>query len=74
MEEAKVEEIKALAKNGIWEPTPLPAGKMTVRCKWVFTIKYMVDGKLEQLKARSVAEASLKLTEWIVRNLHRLQR
>lgn len=32
------EELGALQNNNIWDPVPLPAEKMTVECKWVFTI------------------------------------
>ena len=30
--------------------------KATVGCKWVFTIKYRLDGSLERYKARLVAK------------------
>ena len=34
----------------------LPRGKTTVGCKWVFTIKYNVDGSVERYKARLVSK------------------
>ena len=34
----------------------LTRGKTTVGCKWVFTIKYNVDGFVERYKARLVAK------------------
>ena len=34
----------------------LPREKATVGCKWVFTIKYKLDGSLERYKARLVAK------------------
>ena len=45
---AMVEEMKALHKNGTWELAELPQGKKTVRCKWVFTVKYKADGTFER--------------------------
>jgi len=54
--EAVFEEIKALEKNKTWSVTTLPAGKRTVGCKWVFTIKCNSDGSIERYKARLVAK------------------
>ena len=49
-------EIDALQANQTWELVPLPAGEKTIRCKWVFTVKYMVDGSVDWYKARLVAK------------------
>lgn len=49
-------EMKALEKNGTWEINPLPDGKHTVGCRWVFTIKRRLDGSIERYKARLVAK------------------
>ena len=54
--EAVYEEMKALKKNDTWVLSNLPAGKKTVGCKLVFTIKFKVDGKIERYKARLVAK------------------
>ena len=54
--EAVYEEMKALKKNDTWVLSNLPAGKKTVRCKLVFTIKFKADGKIERYKARLVAK------------------
>lgn len=35
---------------------PLPKGKKTVGCKWIFTIKHKADGSIERYKARLVAK------------------
>ena len=48
--------MKALEKNKTWEVVDLPRGKIIERCKWVFTIKYRLDGSLERYKARLVAK------------------
>nr|CAD1835548.1 unnamed protein product [Ananas comosus var. bracteatus] len=50
------EEMRALKKNNTWELVDLPAGKRTVGCKWVFTVKYKADGSVERFKARLVAK------------------
>lgn len=50
------EEMGALLKNQTWTLVPLPKGKKTVGCKWVFSIKHKVDGSVERYKARLVAK------------------
>ena len=45
-EDMKVE-MDALEKNETWELVELPKEKKLVGCKWVFTVKYKVDGTLE---------------------------
>jgi transposase InsO family protein len=49
-------EMNALKKNSTWEITNLPEGKKVVGCKWVYTIKYNAQGKIERYKARLVAK------------------
>ena len=41
-------EMEALEKNRIWDVVELPSEKSPVGCKWVFTVKYKVDGSLER--------------------------
>ena len=50
------EEIDALKKNKTWEIVDQLKGKNIVACKWVFTLKYKVDGSLERYKARLVVK------------------
>ncbi|RVW40092.1 putative mitochondrial protein [Vitis vinifera] len=53
-------------------PIAIRKGKSPVGCKWVFKVKYKVDGSLEKYKARLVAKATLKHMGWIIkRPLHR---
>ncbi|GJZ67473.1 retrovirus-related pol polyprotein from transposon TNT 1-94 [Tanacetum coccineum] len=49
-------EIQALENNNTWDLTSLPANKSPIGCKWVFRIKYLVDGTIERFKARLVAK------------------
>ena len=41
-------------KHGIWKKKP--EGKILVGCKWVFTVKYNLDGSIKWYKARLVAK------------------
>ena len=50
------EEMKALQKNDAWALVPLPEGKKTVGCRWVFSIKHKADGSVEKYRARLVAK------------------
>ena len=51
-----VEEMRALAKNEIWDLVTLSLGKRPVGCKWVFTVKHRTDGSIERYKIRLVAK------------------
>ena len=50
----------ALKKNETWERCPLPKGKKTVGCRWVFSIKNHADGSIERYKARLVAKGYIR--------------
>ena len=49
-------EIKTLEDNNTWLVVDLPPGKHTVGSKWIYKIKYKVDGDIERFKARLVAK------------------
>lgn len=49
-------EIAALEHNNTWTLTHLPPGKSVVSCKWVYKIKYHVDGTIKRYKACLVAK------------------
>lgn len=49
-------EYNSLIDNGTWELVPLPEGKKTIGCRWVFKIKYKEDGDIERYKCRLVAK------------------
>jgi len=55
------DELQALAANNTWQLTPLPPGKKTIGCKWVYKIKYHFDGTVERHKARVVAKGFTQL-------------
>lgn len=48
--------LRALNKNHTWELVSLSSGKNVGRCKWVFTVKHNLDGKVEHYKARLVTK------------------
>lgn len=48
--------MAALEKNATWDMVPLPKGKKTIGCRWVFTVKHKVDGTVDRFKARLVAK------------------
>nr|KYP38661.1 Retrovirus-related Pol polyprotein from transposon TNT 1-94 [Cajanus cajan] len=54
--EAMAKEIQALESNNTWSLCPLPQGKSSIGCKWVYKIKYRSDGSIERYKARLVAK------------------
>jgi len=48
-------EIASLEAMGTWETSPLPEGRKTVSCKWVYRVKRDADGTPTRYKARLVA-------------------
>jgi hypothetical protein len=46
----------ALDANKTWELVPLPEGKKTIGCKWVYKAKHNSDGSISRYKARLVAK------------------
>nr|XP_011470560.1 PREDICTED: uncharacterized protein LOC101303284 [Fragaria vesca subsp. vesca] len=54
--QAMNEELEALQINSTWDIVPKPAGKKTVGCRWVFTVKLKADGSIDRYKARLVAK------------------
>jgi len=49
-------ELESLAENHAWELVPLPPGKKTVGCRWVFKVKRKEDGSVDRYKCRLVAK------------------
>ena len=48
------EEMDALISRGTWELISAP--KDVVGCRWVYTLKYRLDGLVDRYKARLVAK------------------
>ncbi|XP_033131597.1 uncharacterized protein LOC117126729 [Brassica rapa] len=44
-----------MIRNDTWYENKLPKGKRAVSCKWIFTIKYLPNGKIDMCKTRLVA-------------------
>src|SRR5262249_53882932 len=42
--------------NNTWDLVSLPDGKSTVECTWVFSVKVLLDGIVDRLKACLVAK------------------
>jgi Reverse transcriptase (RNA-dependent DNA polymerase) len=53
---AMFEEMRALVKNDTWDMVSRPYGKNVVGCKWVYSVKYNPEGKVDRFKARLVAK------------------
>jgi hypothetical protein len=51
-----VEEYNSIMKNDVWEVILRPKGKSVVISRWLYKIKYVVDGSIEKFKARFVAQ------------------
>ena len=49
-------ELEAMEANQTWSIVPLPPGKHTRGCKWMYKIKFRSDGSVEHYKARLVAK------------------
>ena len=53
---ATIEEMDNLTDDGTWDLVRLSAGKKTIGCCWVFTVKDNPNGSIAQLKAHFVAK------------------
>ncbi|GJS46757.1 retrovirus-related pol polyprotein from transposon TNT 1-94 [Tanacetum coccineum] len=54
--EAMQKELQDLKADRTWELTLLPPHKVPIGCKWVYMIKFHVDGSIKRYKARLVAK------------------
>ena len=48
--------MQALDDNGTWDLVPLPIRKKAIGCRWVFIVKFNLDGSVARLKAHLVAK------------------
>ena len=49
-------ELDSILKNKTWELVDLPSRAKPIGYKWIFKIKYFLDGSIEKYKARLVAK------------------
>ena len=49
-------EMASLQKNQTLELVDRPIEKQPIGCKWIFTVKYKVDGIIDRFKAKLVAK------------------
>nr|GEX12782.1 zinc finger, CCHC-type [Tanacetum cinerariifolium] len=54
--EAIDDEMDFLVSNNTWELPYLPPGSKAIGCRWVFRIKYHIDGSIQSFKARLVIQ------------------
>ncbi|XP_052172141.1 uncharacterized mitochondrial protein AtMg00820-like [Diospyros lotus] len=47
-------ELEAMQQTKTWYIIPLPPDKHSIGCKWVYKVKYNLDGFIERYKARLV--------------------
>ena len=50
-----VEEYDSIMQNDVSEVVPRHEGKLVVTSKWIYKVKFVVDGSIEKHKARFVA-------------------
>jgi hypothetical protein len=50
-----MEEYQSIMKNDVWDIVSRPKGKSVVTSKWIYKIKYTVDGSIEKHKSRFVS-------------------
>lgn len=50
------QELDALEYNKTWVITSLPTGAKALGCKWVYKVKFHLEGTVERYKARLMAK------------------
>jgi hypothetical protein len=50
------DEISQIEKNDTWELVDLPHGKSTIEVKYIYKIKFNMDGSISNHKAQLVAK------------------
>lgn len=63
------EEVRTLEANNTWSLAPLPLGKHTIGCCWVYKLKLNSDGSVGHHKARLVGKGYTNRRELISRTL-----
>ena len=50
------EEMQALSKNETWDLVPSSPHQKAINCRWIFKVKYNVDGFVNRYKPRLIAK------------------
>jgi hypothetical protein len=53
---AMADEYVALQRNKTWTLVPPQLGKNLIDCKWVYKVKYKIDGSIDRYKAHLIAK------------------
>ena len=48
--DAMLEEYNSILTNDVWDVVPRPQGKLVVTSKWIYKVKFSVDGSVEKCK------------------------
>lgn len=59
-------ELQALGDNHTWTVMDLPPGKVPIRCKWVYKIKYQANGFIERYKVRLAAKGYTQMKAYTI--------
>jgi len=51
------EKMKALTFRETWELVLVPTDAVVVSCRWIFALKYRLDGSVDKYKVRLVAKS-----------------
>ena len=46
-----VEEYASITKNDVWEVFPQPEGELVIGSRWIYKIKHVVIGSVENFKS-----------------------
>eukprot|EP00253_Pinus_taeda_P029865 PITA_29865 len=65
------EEMDSFAKNNTLDLIELPEGRSVLQCKWVFKLKWKVDGSIERYKERMLAKGYSQVEESFVQGCNR---
>ena len=58
--EAMTEEYQSIMKNDVWDIVPKPENKIVVSLKWIYKIKHVADGSIENTRKYLWLEDSLR--------------